>query len=298
MPQKKLENALGSYLFKEIQRKRKPAFLSRKSNALNRFPQTVRYFATKSRAPQSAPPHPDLWLARVLDLNGLVPVFLVARRSRLAPFHDFPFCPGRRSPRSSGTSKATLEWLDNHLLNCSLDQQKTFIASVLEAIELNRGRKTGAYQPSWATFWARFKLIVNGDPELWASAVGLPNRRACARWLIVLKYRLRETGGLVRPTILDAGFNAYHFPSPPQASLRDGGYTMNLQLSSEPSLLVPEFIHQQIPHPFQHWRDANFLLGRTYSPRCGWLARRRRKHHELLRATYGACVDTWMPRCI
>jgi len=300
-PEKRLEAAISRYLQKEIQRRRNPAFLHRGSNGVNRFPDLGRHFSSSRKLPPAArtglpaPINLDLRLARVLDLNGLTPVFLVARHKKLRPFSDFPRGTGRSPLRSRPPEVDVLAWLDAKLLGAGELQQRDFVAAALEAVELSRLRPQGAYQPTWATFWSRFDTLAADGPERWAAALGLPNRRRCARWLIVLRYTIRETGGLVRPTTLDAGFNEYHFPSPPDVAY---GHPVDLRLTPPADSLLPEFVHQQIPHPLRHWEQAGFLLGRTEKPRHGWLAQRRSNHLALLQAVYGPRVATWMSRCI
>jgi hypothetical protein len=244
-----------------------------------------------------APLKPDVGLARVLDLNGLISVFLVARHRKLRPFSDFPRGTGRSLLRSRPPEAAVLAWLDAKLLGASDLQQRDFVAAALEAIEISRKRRQGAFQPTWATYWSHFEPLAAQGPERWAAVLGLPNRRRCARWLIALKYTIRESGGLVRPTTLDAGFNEYHFPSPPGAALKDGGHPVDLRLAPPAATLIPEFVHQQIPHPLRHWEDAGFLLGRTEKPGLDGLVQSRGNHFALLQAIYGPSVATWMSRC-
>lgn len=297
-PEERLEGALKNYLDKEIRLRKRPAFLVRRTNSPNLFPDVSTHFGrvsgprgSRSRQP-SSPPQRDLWLARVLDLNGLVPVYLLGRHHRIRLFRDFPRT-SRHPANPRRYSNQVLTWLDEHLA-ASADRQKEFMEAVLDALEISR--KSRPYQPSWATYWTRFRAIAGNDPERWTAVLGMPNWRSCPRWLIVLRYRLRETGGLVRPTTLEAGLNAFHFPSPPQAPLHAGGHPVDLQLTPRPDSLLPEFIHQQIPHSFQHWKDSGFLLGRTDLPRTGALVRRRHNHHVLLRSVYGDEVEDWMRR--
>lgn len=304
-PEEHLENALTEYLDREIRHRKRPAFLREDLNRPNVPPDVAKHFgpppAGGARSPGGPSPfHPDVRLARVIDMNGLVSVYNAAKWRREELFRDFPYKPPLRkgldrSSRDTAYSREVLRWLDGHLLGKTLSQQKVFVAAVLDAIEAKRENQP--YQPSWVTFWRSFEPYVAGGPERWASVLGMPNSRKCDRWLIVLKYPLRAAKKIVRPTILDAGWAPYHFPSPPQAALGDGGHPVDLRLSPPPDSLIPEFIHDQIPHVFEHWRAARFLLGRTHRPRCGWLARRRSNHHSLLAREYGDEIQNWMERC-
>jgi hypothetical protein len=303
--EEKLENAFTVYLDREIRHRKHPVFLNPDLNRPNVPPDASKHFgpppAGGARSSASPSPfHPDVWLARVIDLNGLVSVFTTARSRRMNPFKDFPYKPSLRkgidrSSRDNAYSQEVLRWLDRHLLGTTLSDQKVFVAAVLDAIEAKRENQP--HQPSWVTFWRSFEPHVASGPERWASVLGLPNRRKCDRWLIVLKYPLRAAGKLVRPTILDAGWAPYHFPSPPQATLGEGGHPVDLRLSSPPDSLIQEFIHEQIPHTFEHWRATKFLLGRTHRPNCGWLAKRRSNHYRLLAREYGNDIQDWMDRC-
>jgi len=303
LPEKRLEVAISRYLLKEVQRRRNPVFLHRSSNGVNRFPDLGRHFASRvslpvaARALLPAPLKPDVGLARVLDLNGLTPVFLVARLRKLKPFSDFPRGGSRSLLRSRPPETEVLAWLDAKLLGANEPEQRDFVASALDAVELSRSRRQGAFQPTWATYWSHFEPLAAEGPERWGASLGLPNRRRCARWLIALKYTVRETGGLVRPTTLDAGFNEYHFPSPPEAALRAGGHPVDLRLIPPAATLIPEFVHQQIPHPIRHWEHAGFLLGRTEKPGLDGLVQSRGNHFALLQTVYGPSVATWMTRC-
>lgn len=301
-PEKGLVTALQKYLEREVKFRRKPAFLDRKLNAGNILPDPQQFGPRRvlpmdRRLAQPGPAFKNVWLARILDLNRLAPVFWTARWHRIPVFRDFP----RKGSPQKDPQKYQYEvlgWLDENLGAGARYSREDFAAAVLEALELKRRRKP--YQPTWATYWSHFRPLVPEGPVRWAAILGVPNGRQCAHWLMVLKYFQGEAGLLARPTILDAGFNPYHFPSPPQAALDEGGHPVDLQLSPRPVHLLPEFIHQQIPHTIEHWNAGGRLLARTpgHHPRPGWLSNRRHNHHGLLAKVYGLGVDAWMKRWI
>lgn len=138
--------------------------------------------------------------------------------------------------------------------------------------------------------------IADG-PERWVSALGV-YKPVHPRWFLLLKYTVREAGTVARPTQLDAGWGAYHFPSPPRAPLPLGGHPMDLRLSPPATSVLPEFVHKQIRHTLRHWSDGGRHIGRTSAPSGGTLVAVRLTHHELLTRVYGPSVVVGMPTCI
>lgn len=114
------------------------------------------------------------------------------------------------------------------------------------------------------------------------------------RWVMPLRYKVREAGTIARPTQLDADWYAYHFPSPPQTPLAMGGHPMDLG-SPKAAQLLPEYIHKQIGHKIDHWIDSGKKIGKTTQAVTANLADMRRAHHELLVSRHGPDVLGWMP---
>jgi hypothetical protein len=170
-----------------------------------------------------------------------------------------------------------------------------FVECVLRA--MNEHRIEHPFQPTWATAWSAFLPHEMAGPDRWAQALGLC-KVDYPRWFVLLRYRVREAGTLVRPTQLDAGWGVYHFPSPPQARLETGGKCMDLNIAGAGNPLLPEFIHKQIEHTMEHWLGTGQRIGRTTRPINGNLAALRRAHYSKLCATYGPGVSAWMPECI
>ena len=114
---------------------------------------------------------------------------------------------------------------------------------------------------------------------------------------IVLVYRADSVGALVRPTQLDAEFNAFHFPSPQSAPLADGGYTMDW--SAKPGYREPlsEFVHQQklSPDTAKDWIRGGRLCGPT-TPGGAPLTLNavRRRHYGRLTSKVGSLPGGWM----
>ncbi len=181
--------------------------------------------------------------------------------------------PKRRSVFEELTSAGTVDkFLDDKLggrlhKNCEVDPDvHEFIKSFLRV--LRAYRRQHPRQPSWAAVWDDLVPFLPEDsPHRWAQAVGVcGERERVGEWWIVLKYKIRNVPRLVRPTQLDVGWYPWHFPSPAGLIASRGGFTMDLCAEEERMLLVREYIHEQIDHTLQHWREGGCLLGRAESP--------------------------------
>jgi hypothetical protein len=222
----------------------------------------------------------DLELVRVLDITGLGEVFQWAKRKKNWGKTL------KRFPRYHN-EQDVIVWLDGYLQKVPRQQALSFVAILIDI--LNQYRNEHAYQPTWATAWVGFQHFLKDGPDRWLQVVGVA--RTPPRWVILLKYRLREAGTIVRPTLLDAGWLAYHFPSPPQAPLANGGHPMDIRISPRSTALLPEYIHKQIDHSIDHFVD----IGRTSKSSSDGLADQRRTHHNLLIENYGPDILSWMP---
>ncbi len=226
-------------------------------------------------------------LVRVLDLNRLRFVWQWANdparrkktwRSTLAKFPSSP------------TDREVMNWLNDELDSGSLAQKERTISTLLEIMNLYGSEEP--FQPTWATTWAAFEPHKDEGPERWMQVLGVA--APPPRWVILLGYSVAEAGTLVRPTILDAGWYAYHFPSPPQASPTASGHPVDLRIDPRASRPLPEYIHKQIPHTFAHWSDLGGMIGRTSSLDPTSLGDQRLAHFDLLVKTYGPDVFKWM----
>lgn len=150
-------------------------------------------------------------------------------------------------------------WLDYHLERRGGAYLREFIGRVFDACNEYR-RSVRAHNPVWVTTWSRFELVKNSRPERWSEFVGV-TRLTAEQWLVVLRYRAAETGTLVRPTQLDAGWYAYHFPSPPPWPVHQGGIVVDLEGAA--AGLTPEYIHAQIDLRPEFWQNSGELLRRT-----------------------------------
>ncbi len=254
----------------------------------SRFPQFIDARVNQNNIVSGSPDvrqvvHKSESLVRILDLNGLTPVFQWAKRQGHATFASFP-------TRASGPAVDT--WLSRRIQQLPPDQ---FVSACLDA--MNDYRKYLPFHPTWAVAWRRFKPFVAQGGDRWLQVMGM-HREFVGRWLILLSYTVGEAGTVARPTQLDAGWEPHHFPSPPQARAGKGGHPMDLETSYPLTELLSEFIHQQIHHTVRHWTDAGGLIERTSAPTSGSLDVQRTNHHNLLGSRYGHYVFYWMPQCI
>lgn len=230
----------------------------------------------------------DLEVARVLDLSGLGLVFEWARKRRIGgrTFARYPKNPN---------DVAVAAWLEAQLSGRSHDDRAKFVSDTLAALDAYGA--TYPFQPTWIVFWAEIQPHLAAGPDRWLELVGV-SKASSPRWLIVLKYRLRDGGTVARPTVLDAGgWTAHHFPSPPQTPLGFGGHPMDLSMPAldPPVPFVSEFIHQEVRHTITQWEEAGSWCAPTTGPSPEALEAQRVHHHQRLRQTYGSTVDGWMP---
>jgi hypothetical protein len=126
------------------------------------------------------------------------------------------------------------------------DQIRDFLGKLFLAINSKRDER-----PIWVGRWKAFEKHLTPEADLWTSAVGVYARKST--WRIVLRYPASNVRQLVRPTQLDAGYNQYHFPSPPFPHSAIGGFAMALrELAGSPPLLS-EWIHRPIDWDTSFW---------------------------------------------
>lgn len=228
---------------------------------------------------------PDLELAHVCNISAkLAQIRDPAARQRVA---RLGFGRGAREV------SAVLETLRGDAV-----RQRRFVEGFLQALELNR--QTAPWHPVWAAGWDEFEQAIDpGRPESWMEAVGLQSPGE-PQWLLVLRYRVAEARKLYRPTQLEAGSYAWHFPSP-QCSwppLR-GGHPINLgnaRTAVRNHRLLSEFVHAEIEFKPEHWERAGSLLSPTNGPTPGILMEHRRIHYfQLCEAYRRDEVRQWMP---
>jgi hypothetical protein len=152
------------------------------------------------------------------------------------------------------------------------------------------------YHPNWVALWDEFKGYRNEPADVWLAMMGKPSpKRACL--CLVLRYQAGEVSPSLRPTILDVGWYAPHFPSPPTAcgwkstfgNRPSGGHPVNFDRTARP--LLQEFIHRNVAKK-REWVVGWGWTTTDYNDKD--LALARSDHLEALGRSYDK-IDRWMP---
>ena len=278
-----LRRGLDDYYYERVRQQKNPDFVNRDINEENILSDKL---------------NPDVQFARILNLNKLFKVFQKGVFSRfnwretLAEF-DFPW-------RDYEEENEYPEWLKSVFSDPSKTISDRLVTALLDI--LNFQHKSTPFEPSWTTRWESLKPYLDSkkgvppNADRWVEALGVGPKED-SHWFIVLVYRRREIGAVVRPTQLDAGYYAWHFPSPPNTSVSGGGHPNDLRTSPPADSLRPEYIHKQINHSLQHWIDSGRSVGVTNNTNVSPLFDIRQFHHILLKKKYGTdTIRQWMPR--
>jgi hypothetical protein len=175
------------------------------------------------------------------------------------------------------------------------EQKAEFVNNFL--ILLAEYRKISPWNPIWTATWDHFERVsIQDEPASWLESVGLQ----CSSgpdWLLLLRYQSNEMGAIYRPTQLEAGNLAFHFPSPPCAQCSVGGHPIHFGFQAPPpGVLISDFVHEETDFLPEHWRKAGSRLERADANSYGHLMSYRRRHHALLCAEYPeGRVPDWMP---
>ena len=274
-----LENALAKY-FSECVRTAAPPDFVKDDNREN----------IVAGAPSANLVDEDTRLVTFLDLTGLDPLYRWAHEHPAAEYRDV-FDVYEAEPNDDGVAK----WLTETIKTIGKDTLVPAVLAVKRAIR--NDSRYRQFHPVWVGLEEEVgALLTAAQVDRWWEAVGVHKARS-PRWVIPLMYTVFEAGTLVRPTILDIGFYAHHFPSPPDAPRRLGGCCMDLRTSPKTSRLVHEFVHQEIELLDRYWTAAGSLCLPTTRPSAGDLAIQRQQHYQLLLYEYPGATD-WMPRFI
>ena len=216
-------------------------------------------------------------LARVVDLTELGTVYLWAEESGIAAFQGYE--AESRSNRLKG-------WLRRFL------REEADAVPMILAVVYRRLKRI-PYEPAWVTYWDDFGPYVSDTAERWLELIGKENRHTLEtpHCLVLLRYCVRDTGTMFRPTQLDAGWLQFHFPS---AEDSISGYTMDLAAPPEDTEPFSEFIHQQIAHS-SHWTGEI-----KWTSRDGGLNLREQRaaHYRRLRRFDPGIASGWIEECL
>ena len=139
------------------------------------------------------------------------------------------------------------------------------------------------------TMWAsplNPQVLEQGADE-WLGACGIEKKSD--QWHALLVYS-SESIELYRPTILEAGWYAFHFPSPPDLPIDQGGIALDSTNLYDFSNSFPwEFIHRRIE--LSSAKLHKISVTTSASECCEKL---RRRHHGRLVNAFGAETMSWM----
>ena len=223
--------------------------------------------------------HPHQDLARVLNLTGLRRVFKrnLDRSTEFVAVQD-----------SRNFDDDFPKWLDDKCGDSEAARERFLDATVQV---LNHDRLGHPYQPAWVTLWEDFRRFAASGPTRWQQGLGLRPQAPGPAWLIVLRYKVYEASPIYRPTQLDADWNGYHWVSPEQSRLENGGYALDLaEIGGGP---VREYVHGQVDLRLGHWVAAGSLIGKAeWADPMGLPAQRQRQHDSVV-ATHGEEARWW-----
>jgi hypothetical protein len=262
---------------KKVKADPKSTFLDPKANQLNFDPATR---ISESR------------LIQVVDVTRMHDSALKLGSKRKIPeFVGYPDDVGVDHPRVQ-------QWLEEELQG-SESNAVLFVDALLKLMNEMRG----GFNPAWVSPENDFRRFINGGADRWAEAFGITPSAQPNHWLIVLAYPMREAGTLVRPTMLESGWNCSHFPSPPPsvtqtkpALPQDTGFCMDLDCASGATDLVSEMVHENIELKVEYFEALSCLRGRTTDRDIHYVDKQRRAHHNVLSTSFDtAGVNEWMP---
>jgi hypothetical protein len=173
-------------------------------------------------------------------------------------------------------------------------QKRDFVVDFLNLV--GKYRRIAPWNPVWAVTWEHFEhACANAAPSGWLESVGLQCSSG-PEWLLLLRYPSDQAGLLYRPTQLEAGSLAFHFPSPDCAELDRGGHPVHFGRHASPDRgLISEFVHAEFDFSVDHWIAGGSLLERAAPNSYRALASYRKGHHDLLCSQYGEKnVTAWM----
>lgn len=282
----RIKHGLRQYHEERIRYSRKPDFEDDASNIHNRR------WGVNARVPVT----PNMQLLNFLDLNGLWRVFAWAKKEcktepGLRRFEDF-------SARAD-TGAWIHDWLSDQIGAPERPEaRQPFVEDVLLALN-QYGKRQERFHPTCVCPYLAFRDVLKSEDwadRCWQAAGVLKHRPT---WTLVLRYPVRVTRVLARPTQLDVGTCEFHFPVPdelPHLGPTCAGHTMELRLDPEPRGLRDEFVHPQIKYEVGYWTAAGSRLGvADPGPRHPDFRNMRENHYILLLDEYRDSIADWMP---
>jgi hypothetical protein len=238
---------------------------------------------------------PDTPLLRVVNLDREREAFQWGANEWADPRNDRFF-----DIASAGSDTELHEAIGGQLQEDPME----FISTWLDMRKVRRSSLKAAGSTEFdGPVWAMSAKVFFDDidlgkdsPDRWFEVVGVHLDTAPV-WAILLQYPLRDAGTVARPTILDAGGYAYHFPSPPGINAGLGGFMMDLCIDPACDHVRGEFVHETIDFKLEYWVAAGNRYAETTRTGRDGIGRQRTTHHGLLDRSYDG-VMSWMPECV
>lgn len=160
---------------------------------------------------------------------------------------------GAEIPSNFTDVKKVNEWIEGW----KKENPRQFIEAFFELV--NRHYRAGApYEPQWATTLKAFEEARSTPPCRPWERLGLQLKNDC--WLVAVAYESAHPSTVARPTQLDAGGFEFHFPSPPNRIVTEGGLTMNASLEPNCKLApLPEYVHTHVDLDPAMWDALEFF---------------------------------------
>ena len=274
----RIQDAVRRYYNSRVAVPVAPSYCSPKANGGNFVP-----VAGLGRALGS---HPDTLLVHVVDLMKHLDAFQQA---------GLPGVPGSR-PLAIGWLKKNVPMFPERTVpGRSAAEVDDFVDQALDVIF--RYEAATRPPPTWVALFRQFMPHASRGPNAWLQVMGMRDSyNGQSRYPLVLVYKLRDVGTLIRPTQLEAGFDAFHFPSPPPAPVSEGGFAMDRSPSSGQQPPLSEFLHEPRPCSAEDWRLGGRLAGPTVLADAGGieLSEARRRHYGRLKLKYQATSTDWL----
>lgn len=193
--------------------------------------------------------------------------------------------PSRAATAGPGPSSGNdLDGFVDQMGKLPLERRRKALEMLLEAL--------GNTQPPW---WAAYAedlrpWLQDQDPLVLCQALGLGHFQA-GEWVLAWRYPLAQVDGpMVRPTVLEANLNPYHFPSPPD-------YAYGVAMPLAPGLRrCREVLHAPLPssRAVQAW-DGEFRRLGSF-PVAEPLADLRARHKTKLGMEFKHSAKPWLER--
>ena len=167
--------------------------------------------------------------------------------------------------------------------------------ALAESLKCHLADNKNRHEPRWCTTFDALQTHLHRPAGDWERKLGKsPGRKRY--FVMVCKYPVSATSGVVRPTCLEAGTSAWHFPTPPSHA-EPWGFTLPLAPCDGEDPL-PEFIHLEFAFAKEHFHCFGVHDPATPSQGKGSaspsIREQREQHGVWLRRSFGDAVADWL----